>query len=64
VKHTHLDLTGKPAEMANELEGIHAEYLFFSAYLQKDTEQENWDVNGTLVLSSAHLALAPTFAIR
>jgi hypothetical protein len=48
VKHTHIDLTGKAVEIAKELQGIHAEYLFFAAYLQKDTEQENWDVNGAL----------------
>jgi len=32
--------------MAQELHGVEGEYVFFSAYLQKDTEQENWDVNG------------------
>ena len=34
--------------MAEQLNGIEAEYVFFAAYLQKDTEQENWDVNGPL----------------
>lgn len=41
--------------MAKQLEGVEAEYLFFAAYLQKDTEQENWDVNGGLVMSTRNL---------
>jgi hypothetical protein len=43
----HIDLTGSAEDMAAEsLKGVHAEYVFFAAYLQKDTDQENWDVNG------------------
>ena len=35
--------------MAKALQGVEAEYLFFAAYLQKDSEQENWDVNGAML---------------
>lgn len=47
VVHNHIDLTSNAEEMANDLKTVHGEFLFFAAYLQKDTEQENWDVNGT-----------------
>ena len=33
--------------MAKSLEGVEAEYVFFAAYLQKDSEQANWEVNGS-----------------
>ncbi|GKT43032.1 uncharacterized protein ColSpa_03213 [Colletotrichum spaethianum] len=45
VKHSFIDLTGTANEMAQSLDGIEAEYVFFAAYLQKDSEKENWDVN-------------------
>ena len=32
--------------MAEDLTGIEAEVVFFSAYLQKASEEENWEVNG------------------
>lgn len=35
--------------MAKGLKGVEGEYVFFAAYLQKNTEQENWDVNGGLI---------------
>ncbi|KAK3168053.1 hypothetical protein OEA41_004499 [Lepraria neglecta] len=35
--------------MAKQLQGVEAEYLFFAAYLQKDSEQENWDANGAML---------------
>ena len=35
--------------MAKQLQGVEAEYLFFAAYLQKDSEQENWNVNGVML---------------
>ena len=46
VKHDHVDLTQDAKGMADQLKGIKAEYVFFAAYLQQDTEQGNWDVNG------------------
>ncbi|KAL0935446.1 nad dependent epimerase dehydratase family protein [Colletotrichum truncatum] len=49
VKHSFIDLTGSADEMAKNLQGIEAEYVFFAAYLQKDTDQENWDVNGDML---------------
>ena len=48
VKHDTIDLTSDAKGMAKQLQGVEAEYLFFAAYLQKETEQENWDVNGGL----------------
>lgn len=47
--------------MAKDLDGVEAEYIFFAAYLQKDTEKENWQVNGLSscsplpALAAAHL---------
>ena len=35
--------------MAKQLQGIEAEYVFFAAYLQRDSDQENWDVNGDVL---------------
>ncbi|PGH28250.1 hypothetical protein AJ80_00141 [Polytolypa hystricis UAMH7299] len=49
VKHGRIDLTGDVNKMAKDLEGMEAEYVFFAAYLQQDTEQENWDVNGDML---------------
>jgi hypothetical protein len=55
--HKHIDLLSSAEQMAKDLEGIDAEYIFFAAYLQKDTEQENWQVNG---ISTPHRT--PRFA--
>ncbi|CAL8577933.1 hypothetical protein XPA_003742 [Xanthoria parietina] len=49
VKHDFIDLTGDAKAMAKQLHGIEAEYVFFAAYLQKDSEQANWDVNGAML---------------
>jgi nucleoside-diphosphate-sugar epimerase len=46
VTHKHLDLTSSAQGIAKDIGDIKGEYLFFAAYLQKDSEQENWDVNG------------------
>jgi hypothetical protein len=46
VVHNHIDLTATVEEMTKQLEDVKGEYLFFAAYLQKDSEQEAWDVNG------------------
>jgi nucleoside-diphosphate-sugar epimerase len=48
--------------MANDLQNVRGEYIFFAAYLAKDTEQENWDVNGAM-LSNFLDALTKTGAI-
>lgn len=47
--------------MAKQLDGVEAEYVFFSAYLQKDSDQENWDVNSAMLESFLN-ALAITGA--
>lgn len=44
--HNHIDLTSSTEDMAKDLKDVEAEYIFFAAYLQKDSEQENWEVNG------------------
>ncbi|KAM0081724.1 hypothetical protein ACKRZS_006112 [Fusarium odoratissimum] len=49
VKHTHLDLTATADSMFDDLKDVEAEYVFFAAYLQKDTDEENTRVNGTVV---------------
>lgn len=49
VKHSHIDLTQSAAEMAKELQGVEAEYVFFAAYLQRDSEQDNWNINGDML---------------
>ena len=49
VVHSFIDLTTSANEMAKRLKGVEGEYVFFAAYLQKNTEQENWDVNGGLI---------------
>ena len=49
IKHDTIDLTGSAQDMAKQLQGVEAEYVFFAAYLQKDSEQENWDVNGAML---------------
>lgn len=46
VVHKHIDLLGSVDQMAKDLQGVEAEYIFFTAYMQRDTEQENWQVNG------------------
>ncbi|KAI9797965.1 MAG: hypothetical protein M1833_005021 [Piccolia ochrophora] len=49
VKHDAVDLTGSAEDLAKQLEGVEAEYLFFAAYLQKDTDEEDWDANGAML---------------
>ncbi|KAM0329260.1 hypothetical protein ACHAQA_004564 [Verticillium albo-atrum] len=51
TQHSSIDLTGSASDMAKSLDGISAEYVFFAAYLQKDTEKESWDVNGDMLQS-------------
>jgi hypothetical protein len=46
VVHNHIDLTTSAEDMAKDLKDVRGEYVFFAAYLQKDSEQDNWDVNG------------------
>ncbi|KAI9822490.1 MAG: hypothetical protein M1827_000209 [Pycnora praestabilis] len=55
VQHDHLDLTNDAKRMAKQLKGVEAEYVFFAAYLQKDSEQADSDVNGRSVLTPEFL---------
>ena len=48
VVHSHLDLTSPNEKMARELKGIDAEYVFFAAYLEKETQQELAEVNSKI----------------
>jgi nucleoside-diphosphate-sugar epimerase len=63
VIHNHIDLMSSPDQMADDLKSVRGEYVFFAAYMQKDTEQENWDVNGA-ILSNFLQALVKTGAIQ
>lgn len=49
IKHTHLDLQGDPKQMAKELEHVDAEYVFFTAYLAQDDEDDATKVNGDML---------------
>ncbi|KAF3356055.1 hypothetical protein VdG1_06793 [Verticillium dahliae VDG1] len=63
AQHKSIDLTGSADDMAASLEGVQAEYVFFAAYLEQDTEQKAWDVNGAM-LESFLAALERTGAAR
>lgn len=49
VEHRHIDLTGTVDDLAKELQGITAEYVFFAAYLEQSDEQTSWNVNGDML---------------
>lgn len=49
VKQKQLDLTASAQEMAKELGDVQPDYIFFTAYLQKDSEEENTKVNGAML---------------
>ncbi|KAL1601740.1 hypothetical protein SLS60_006655 [Paraconiothyrium brasiliense] len=63
VTHNYIDLTSSVDGMAKDLQNVRAEYIFFAAYLQKDSEQENWDANGAM-LSNFLQALLKTDTIK
>lgn len=62
VIHHHIDLLSSPDEMAQDLKTVQGNVVFFAGYIQKDTEQENWDVNGA-ILSNFLQALVKTGAV-
>src|SRR5690242_2165109 len=62
VIYHHIDLLSSVDEMAKDLESVRGNVVFFAGYMQKDTEQENWDVNGAM-LSNFLQALVKTGAI-
>ncbi|KAF4964194.1 hypothetical protein FSARC_7828 [Fusarium sarcochroum] len=49
VEHRHIDLTGSAEDLAKDLQGIKAEYVFFGAYLEQSDDQKSWDVNGDML---------------
>jgi len=49
VKSQHLDLLASAEDMAKELGNIQPEYVFFTAYLAKDSEEEATKVNGAML---------------
>ncbi|KAM5352941.1 hypothetical protein ACJ41O_005663 [Fusarium nematophilum] len=49
VKHAHLDLNDEAESMSDDLKNIEAEYVFFAAYLQQDSEEESTRVNGNML---------------
>lgn len=63
VIHHHIDLLSSPDEMAQDLKTVQGNVVFFAGYIQKDTEQENWDVNGA-ILSNFLQALVKTGAVN
>jgi nucleoside-diphosphate-sugar epimerase len=63
IVHNHVDLTSSADDMTKDLQNVHGEYVFFAAYLAKDSEQENWDVNGAM-LSNFLEALTKTGAVN
>lgn len=62
VVHHHIDLMSSPDDMAKDTKSVQASHVFFAAYIQKDTDQENWEVNGA-ILSNFLQALVQTGAI-
>lgn len=63
VVHNHIDLLSSADDMAKDLKGVEGNVVFFAGYMQKDTEQENWDVNGAM-LSNFLQALVKTNAVN
>ncbi|CAP67723.1 uncharacterized protein PODANS_1_16120 [Podospora anserina S mat+] len=49
VVHNHIDLLHSAEDMAKDLASVSGEYVFFAAYMQKDSEEENWKVNGDML---------------
>ncbi|KAF3033832.1 hypothetical protein E8E12_005142 [Didymella heteroderae] len=62
VIHHHIDLQSSPDDMAKDLDTVQGNVVFFAGYIQKDSEQENWDVNGA-ILSNFLQALVKTGAV-
>ncbi|TKA79315.1 hypothetical protein B0A49_03555 [Cryomyces minteri] len=49
VVHKHIDLTSSAEEMAEQPKNVEGEYMFFAAYLAKDSEKEAANVNGAML---------------
>ena len=48
VKHVHLDLTAAAETMSDDFKDVDADYIFFAAYLQQDSEEDSTRVNGNI----------------
>ncbi|KAI8675660.1 Epimerase domain-containing protein [Fusarium keratoplasticum] len=49
VKHVHLDLTAAAETMSDDFKDVDADYIFFAAYLQQDSEEDSTRVNGDML---------------
>lgn len=49
IVHANLDLRSSANDMAKQLSGVEADYVFFCAYLAKADEKEATKVNGTML---------------
>lgn len=49
VIHNHIDLSDSVDDMTKELKKVSGEYLFYTAYVEKGSEQESWNVNGDML---------------
>ncbi|KAI4601176.1 hypothetical protein KJ359_012364 [Pestalotiopsis sp. 9143b] len=49
AQHVHVDLSAAAEDIAQELKDIKADYVFFAAYLQMDSDEENTRVNGDML---------------
>ncbi|KAF9633306.1 NAD-dependent epimerase/dehydratase [Lasiodiplodia theobromae] len=56
VKHSHIDLGSSASDMARELkeQNVSGEYIFFAAYLQKESQEEQTRVNGDMLENFLH----------
>ncbi|UPK91875.1 hypothetical protein LCI18_002810 [Fusarium solani-melongenae] len=48
AKHVRLDLTAAAETMSDDLKDVDADYVFFAAYLQQDSEEDSTRVNGNI----------------
>ncbi|RSL48022.1 hypothetical protein CEP54_013103 [Fusarium duplospermum] len=53
VKHVHLDLTAEAETMSDDLKDVEADYVFFAAYLEQDSEEESTRVNALEITGRA-----------
>ncbi|KAK4454715.1 nad dependent epimerase dehydratase [Podospora aff. communis PSN243] len=49
VVHDYIDLMNSAKDMANNLKDVKADYVFFAAYFQQESEDKEWEVNGNML---------------
>ncbi|KAK0656220.1 NAD(P)-binding domain protein [Cercophora newfieldiana] len=49
VVHHHINLLDSAADMAKSLKDVGADYVFFAAYFQQESEEKEWEVNGDML---------------